>query len=99
MTVVCDFCSDPNPKYTFPAKNIAAYVETEPNLFVQALDSVGAWLACEPCKVLVDTNQRDALTERACKAFGMSDVKSKKLVHDMHDAFFASRTKHTILHS
>lgn len=52
---ICDFCSEPNPTWEFPAENFMANGGL----------SVGGWAACEKCAELVCNRRWLDLAERS----------------------------------
>lgn len=61
--LVCDFCSTPNPRWSYPTKD-----------FTSAYDGFdvelrGGWAACDECKRLIDHEDRIKLVDRAMDGF------------------------------
>ena len=59
---ICDFCSDPSPKWEYPAKTFTYPGYTN-------YGSRGNWLVCETCHLVMERDGDDALTWRAAKVF------------------------------
>ncbi len=71
----CDFCGSPEVVWAYPASDFLADTGT--------VESLGAWCACEPCKMFIDggdleTLNKRALTQKACveaaKLIGWKEV-------------------------
>jgi hypothetical protein len=61
----CDFCSDPNPVWIYPAEDFPlgiAGVTSTLNI------STGGWVACAPCSQHIDLEAYDQLAVRAIVA-------------------------------
>ena len=58
---VCDFCSDPDPRYLEDARTFTA-TEIEGELYTR---STGAWAACAVCHRFVQSRDWKALEKRA----------------------------------
>ena len=58
--LVCDFCSQEDPAWEFPA---------DPMEPVAGHRSVGGWLACNDCTPLIEERRWGDLTDRAMVAF------------------------------
>jgi hypothetical protein len=94
--VECDFCSTPNPTWTYPAETFTAVgLSTEP--FVQT--SLGSWATCEMCHRLIQRNDRTALAIRALDHLIIAHPEmiffSKELLDELrglHEQFFLYRT-------
>lgn len=93
--LVCDFCSEPEVKWSYPAKDIAS----------EELHwgSRGDWAACEICHALIEKGERDKLAERSMQnfirfnpEFASEPAEIRKEVADgirmLHDIFFLART-------
>ena len=59
-TSICDFCSEPNVIWRYPAQNFVAYAVA--GIVGQ---SVGDWAACTVCHALIEDGDRDGLLERS----------------------------------
>lgn len=88
-TVMCDFCSQPNPRWVYPAKDFGE--------IVTKFASVGDWGACEECKQLIQAGDWDTLAQRSMTFIGdkslPEDINATVLqaVKDMHQGFAQSR--------
>lgn len=90
QTMVCDFCSDPSPAWSFDCKN-----HEVPGTYTT---SVGAWLACEMCAILIRQEAWHSLAVRSCEKTGngrmMMSLTSKtaavRYVEEMHKSFRAN---------
>jgi hypothetical protein len=61
--IICDFCSSPDVGWRYEAADFVASVEAG---FTH--ESVGAWAACNACKVLIERGDREGLTRRSFDA-------------------------------
>jgi hypothetical protein len=61
-TPICDFCSEPNVVWRYPAQNFIAYAT--PGIVGQ---SIGDWAACVVCHEFIDRGDHDALLERSVR--------------------------------
>ena len=59
-TSICDFCSEPNVVWRYPAQNFIAYAT--PGIVGQ---SVGDWAACVLCHAFIEHGDQNALLERS----------------------------------
>ena len=59
-TSMCDFCSEPNVVWRYPAQNFIAYAT--PGIIGQ---SVGDWAACDLCHAFIERGDHNALLERS----------------------------------
>lgn len=87
----CDFCSNFNPSWTYPAGD-----------FIIASDGVGskgAWAACDDCHAMIADEDRDALAAWSLKTFIRKNGKlpsgAKPLIaqriRELHDQFWQER--------
>lgn len=61
----CDFCSEPNPKWDYPAHSIEM-PDLPPD--IRAL-SVQHWAACDACSALIEAGDRAGLAKRSDETF------------------------------
>jgi hypothetical protein len=59
-TSICDFCSEPNVVWLYPARTFVAYAVA--GIVGQ---SVGDWAACTTCHALIEKGDRDELLDRS----------------------------------
>lgn len=59
---ICDFCSEPNVVWRYPARNFVAYAVAG---FVG--QSVGDWAACTTCHALIENEDRSGLLDRSVR--------------------------------
>jgi hypothetical protein len=59
-TSICDFCSEPNVVWQYPAQNFIAYAT--PGVVGQ---SIGDWAACVTCHLFIERGDHNALLERS----------------------------------
>lgn len=57
--MICDFCSSPEPRWSYPAEDVNVLPELTPPAI-----SKGAWLACDECAALIGRNEYGKLAER-----------------------------------
>jgi hypothetical protein len=93
--VICDFCSDRDVKWSYPAADFRV-PEVE-------WGSRGHWAACQECYDLIEKNDRRGLLDRSVETFfvhhsgeGVPDSKSGRLfirrhVTMIHGEFFQNR--------
>ncbi len=67
---VCDFCSAPNPRWGYKARDFetVSYLTLPPagaGLTENSYGSAGAWAACDECADLVDADDFDGILDRA----------------------------------
>jgi len=93
-TALCDFCSEPNVVFRYPARNFVAYVAAG-----VTGESVGDWAACTICHELIQAGDRCGLSERSLRTLvekhpEMRDVEEElgAQISDFHRKFFASRS-------
>lgn len=87
LNPICDFCGSPGPKWEFPASRFKLPVGF----------SEGSWAACEECRTMIETEDREGLAQRAL-ALQCSTEKNLKTrnalevrLRDVHDRFFRHR--------
>jgi hypothetical protein len=89
-TVICDFCSSPRPRWSYPC----------PDFTVQGYGSEGDWAACDECSLLVEADDREALALRSAEQYvalhglvsaGASVMIAETLV-DFQRLFFEHKT-------
>lgn len=88
---LCDFCSTPDPAWTYPADDIFLVPgdDTEP-----VHQSVGAWAACDDCSAAIEAGDMDALLQRCLvhsRELGVPDRAAMPALRDLFVAFFTSR--------
>lgn len=65
---VCDFCHEPDPKWSYPASDFHAGWMQGSHGWVEQV-SVGSWAACTPCAELVDAGDERRLVERSLDGY------------------------------
>ncbi|MCW5979600.1 MAG: hypothetical protein KIT09_16095 [Bryobacteraceae bacterium] len=92
--LICDFCSEPNVAWRYPAQSFLAYVIA--GVFGE---SVGDWAACRTCHELIETGDQSGLLERSLgtlleKNPGMrpAEEELRRQLADFHRMFFSHRT-------
>jgi hypothetical protein len=93
---VCDFCSDPNPTWDYPARTF----ETAP-LPCGIPVSLGHWAACDVCHALIEQNDREGIIRRTVTSFYEKYPEFKELLDTpefesqtalLHNQFFHYRS-------
>lgn len=91
---LCDFCSQQPVCWSYPCQDFE---------FPEGIGSVGAWAACAECARLIDTDQREALAQRAVHVAdrnlifgwtGPTPIPEEAVIarmRDVHARFFAHR--------
>lgn len=92
--MVCDFCYRPGPAWSFMARSFTYALVLDDKAAVGR--SVGAWLACTPCRQLVDAGDWQGLARRAVDADGRPDdadrAATEGVLVQMYTAFARART-------
>ena len=100
MSCICDFCSDPNVGWRYPARSFLAYI-----VGGIAGQSVGDWAACAACHDLIEKDDRSGLAAHSIDSLievhpEMQCVR-EDLLREMavlQHTFFDSRTGAPITH-
>ncbi len=94
MQYICDFCSDPHVRWSYPARDFVD-LRTSGVTGVIVSESIGAWAACEECHVLIEAGEHEALLLRSVQKFiELYGIVLPGLVEDtgrIHSRFFAHR--------
>ena len=61
-TSMCDFCSEPNVVWRYPAQNFVAYAVAD-----VVGQSVGDWAACTVCHALIESGDHCGLLDRSVR--------------------------------
>ena len=93
MSCICDFCSDPNVSWQYPARSFVAYV-----LDGIAGESVGAWAACDVCHDLIEKDDRSGLAAHSIDSlirvhpeFQVAREELSREMERLHGSFLGSR--------
>jgi hypothetical protein len=87
----CDFCSNPDVRWSYPAESFVVEVG-EIGLPPVQLGSRGGWDACDGCHSLIEKTDRGALTERAMVLLGFPPGPVYQgVMRQIHDLFFKCR--------
>jgi hypothetical protein len=90
---ICDFCSEPDVAWRYPVRSFLAYAVA--GVFGQ---SVGDWAACATCHDLIETGDRQGLSERSLRTLldknpgiraAASELRAQ--IRGFHEMFFANR--------
>jgi len=88
---ICDFCSDPDVTWQYPARSFVAYVVGD-----VIGQSVGDWAACRICHELIDAGDRRGLLERSLRTLleknpemFPAEVELREQLARFHRMFFA----------
>lgn len=89
----CDFCSELEPSWSYPAKDFVA-------LQIGAIlsTSEGSWAACDTCRELIESGDRNGLADRSAALWVVANPDSAEVMECLrgelrriHDLFFANR--------
>jgi hypothetical protein len=89
-TSICDFCSEPNVAWQYPAQSFVAYAVAG-----VVGQSVGDWAACSICHRLIEAGDRSGLLERSlAKLLNNPDMRPaeaelREQIRFLHRLFFA----------
>jgi hypothetical protein len=61
--IVCDFCSAPNPRWSYKTKDFVAL--NVPNLLSE---SIGDWAACDQCHDFIESGDFEGLVNHTIEA-------------------------------
>ncbi len=93
MGFICDFCSEPNPAWSYPARNFISHAAGG-----LVAESIGAWAACETCHELIAADNRAGLTERSVSTLlaKQPDLDVARIgvtaeLRELHAKFFLNR--------
>lgn len=93
MSCICDFCSNPQVGWRYPAQSFLAYI-----VGGIAGQSVGDWAACEACHDLIEQDDRSGLAAQSIdsliEAHPEMQCVREDLLREMavlHHTFFDSR--------
>lgn len=92
-TAICDFCSDPNVEFAYPARDFNRPVAATPQMSV-SLSSTGGWAACRPCHDLIEATDREGLYRRSFERFGPSPLPAAIIgqsIRRVQDVFWSQR--------
>lgn len=92
---VCDFCSAPDVRWWFPARDIIGH-QLDAGQAKVVIRSVGRWGACAPCHDLIGVGDWPGLAARANENGPQDAAVSLEariaLIRGMHGAFRCART-------
>jgi hypothetical protein len=85
----CDFCGGPNPRWSYPAKDVGAIpIPGGPKVML-----TGGWGACDACHALIERDDRNGLAEQGARIFrGLPEDTVKKAVVNTQKLFWDNRT-------
>ena len=93
MGFICDFCSEPNPAWSYPADNFIGHA-----VGGIVAESIGAWAACEVCHELIAADNRAGLTKRSVStllakqpALDVARIEVTGELRELHAKFFLHR--------
>jgi hypothetical protein len=91
---VCDFCSEPNVAWCYPAQSFLAYV-----IAGVVGQSVGDWAACRTCHELIEAGDRAGLLERSLQMLldknpemRAAEPELRGQIAHFHQLFYANQT-------
>jgi hypothetical protein len=90
---ICDFCSNPDVAFVYPARTFAAY------LFDGIVgESVGDWAACPICHGLIESDRQADLVERSLVTLlerqpemKCAELELREQIRGFHFLFFRNR--------
>jgi len=90
---ICDFCSEPEVAWRYPARNFLAYAVAG-----VVGQSVGDWAACPTCHALIEAGDRKGLSERSLRTLLDKNPEMRAAASELreqiagfHQMFFANR--------
>lgn len=91
---ICDFCSDPSVVTGYTCGDFEAEG-------IPGAHSVGGWVACAPCKTLIDSEQWEELAKRGAESIArkhphllsLGRAHLLEVTRRIHNQFRNSRTK------
>lgn len=92
---LCDFCSDPQIKWKYPANDFMVIAVGERSELPWA--SEGDWAACATCHALIEAGEADALLDRSINTMQLplppaALEMTRDMMRALHMGFVASRT-------
>lgn len=91
MSVICDFCSSEDVRWSYPARDFVARV-------VPIAGSEGGWAACDACHDLIEADDLDGLAKRSAETFVekngaiFDQPELVAMLRQLHQQFVESRT-------
>ena len=83
-TSICDFCSEPNVAWRYPAQNFVAYAVAG-----VVGESVGDWAACGICHRLIEAADRSGLLERSLQRLLEKNPEMREAEAELRDQIAA----------
>lgn len=90
---ICDFCSEPEVAWRYPARTFLAYAVAG-----VVGQSVGDWAACATCHGLIESGDRKELSERSLRTLLDKNPEMRTAASELrqqiagfHEMFFANR--------
>ena len=90
---LCDFCSEPQVVWRYPAQSFLAYV-----IAGIAGESVGDWAACRICHALIQAGNRSELADRSVRTLiekhpemRGAEAELREQIAQFHVMFFHNR--------
>jgi hypothetical protein len=90
---LCDFCSEPQVVWRYPALSFLAYV-----IAGIAGESVGDWAACRICHALIQAGNRSELADRSVRTLiekhpemRVAEAELREQIAQFHVMFFRNR--------
>ena len=91
---ICDFCSEPNVVWRYPAQSFIAYAVAG-----VVGQSVGDWAACGICHRIIESGDRSGLMERSlrtlfekCPEMRPAEAELREEIARFHEMFHAHQT-------
>lgn len=79
MKLICDFCSAPEVKWSYPCKSF--------DFITNIISSEGDWAACDKCHFLIENKLNQTLAENAIGDTGLPLT----MMLQLHDMFRTNR--------
>lgn len=85
LGILCDFCSDPGPRWRYPCADFVSKSTSLPGVVTQ--ESKGDWAACTTCSELIEHDRWHVLAFRAAAKLyeNMPHIPFDKLAGSMYE--------------
>lgn len=93
MKAICDFCSSPNVRWSYPAEDFV-YV----GITGSGIASHGSWEACDVCHGMIERGDHALLVKHSVERLGLPNLPAESIpgfeidIAGLHSAFFKQRT-------
>jgi len=91
---VCDFCSNPEAKWSYPAHDVTSVVTLGDESTI--LSSEGAWAACDKCSECIERGDKEGLLNQSFNAVTNDEQTANsemtlRLLRGIHESFWRSK--------